>query len=127
MKRHYMDCKTCGGRVELTNRPAENGKRTLSANCHGMWTVVIAGSPPTFEETQGFLRQASCMPENVPEYDIDPSTPTVKGPPRTFFVSDRVARAARCGSIMKIDGLRGTVIAVNRVDSTVTLSGCCYP
>lgn len=67
MKRHYIDCKTCGGRVELTNRPEENGMRALSAYCHGMWYVEIVGSPPSFEETQRFLEGAAHIPRKAVE------------------------------------------------------------
>ena len=62
MKRHYIDCHTCGGRVELTNRPAEDGKRALGAHCHGVWYVEVVDSPPTFKETQTFLEHAARIP-----------------------------------------------------------------
>jgi hypothetical protein len=65
MRRDYLDCSTCGGRVEVFTRPgpAEHG-RELTATCHGVWFVDYAASDiPTREETVAFLLKATQLPK----------------------------------------------------------------
>ena len=67
MRRHYIDCATCGGRVEVTNRPAEGGRRSFEAHCHGVWYVEVVDVPPTLKATQDFMRNAAHIPRKGAE------------------------------------------------------------
>ena len=115
-----LHCKTCGGEVAVRVRLAEDRPGfEFRAYCHGMWCLDFGTL--TTDHLDGFFSRAVRMPERIPEYEVDDSIPLVSGR-REFAVSEKVARAARCGAEMTFEGVRGIVTGVGQSPPTVTLS-----
>ena len=116
------ECRTCGGTVhfEAKNAADASGVEVL-ATCHGMFGAFFVGRDGHNDsDFLDWLPSVAHMPEKVPEYDVDSSAPGVTEKTR-FVVSDQTAKAARCGSAMQINGVRGVVWAIDRTRLEITL------
>jgi hypothetical protein len=115
-----LRCKMCHGEVAIrVRRAAARPGFEFQAYCHGMWCLDFGEL--TTDQLDEFFSRAVSMPERIPEYEVDDSIPLVSGR-RELAVSEKVARAARCGAEMTFEGVRGIVTGVCQSPPTVTLS-----
>jgi hypothetical protein len=116
-----MECRTCGGMVHFEAKLVLRGTVIdVSANCHGMWSMFRVGAGFSDEDFFYWLSCCSRIPEKVPEYCVDYGLPAVSEH-RRFHVSERTARAARIGSDMQIEGVRGMVHGIDTGRYEITL------
>lgn len=104
MKPQYIDCKTCGGRVEIRGKNCQElpGHIEMSAHCHGMWHVDIIEKKLRKDEVAKFFAVAVKMPKDMSEarriYGPPPAKPgseavsvEVRSPEAGRFIVDELA------------------------------------
>lgn len=104
MKPQYIDCKTCGGRVEIRGKNCQElpGHVEMAAHCHGMWHVdIIPKTLPKHDVTK-FFAIAQAMPRTMEDarriYGPPPAKPgaeavtvEVRSPEAGKFIVDELA------------------------------------